>query len=99
MYKTEAKAFRGLDVISQKSEVIYCTYSSINSIGLPSLVSNQHILASISSVVGLGSCLVKYGGLLNEQHVLVAVQFCPSQRGSYGWKPEGLPEMTPDSQK
>ena len=35
-------------------------------------------LASISFEVELGSCLVKYGGLLNEQHVLLAVEPCIS---------------------
>ena len=50
-----------------------------------------------------GSCLVKYGGLLNEQHVLLAVQLSPSQRGSSEWNVVRIdsrgPELCPDSQK
>ena len=50
------------------------TYNSINSIGESSVSSCWHILASMLSVVGLGSCLMKYGGLLNEQQVLMLLK-------------------------
>ena len=32
----------------------------------------------MSSVVGVDSCFTKNGGLRREQHVLLAIQFCPS---------------------
>ena len=41
-----------------------------------------HIRNSISSVVGRSRDLVKYGGLLNVQQVLLEVQPSPSQSGS-----------------
>ncbi|CAI8058175.1 hypothetical protein GBAR_LOCUS31620 [Geodia barretti] len=63
-----------------------------------SAVCHRHSLASIGSEVGLGSVLVKYGGLLNEQQLLLLPQPSPSQRGSSGWKPTESSEV-PDSQK
>ena len=52
------------------------------------------------SEVGLGSCLVKYGGLLNEQQVLLLLQPWSSQRGSSSYNfTDAVPELTPDSQK
>lgn len=62
----------------------YCTYNSINSTAM--FVKRKplprQILASMLSVVGVDSCLTKYGGLCSEQHVLLEKQFSPSHRGS-----------------
>ena len=67
----------------------HCTYNSTSSTAMFAYVIMlqmiRHILASMSSVVGVGSCLTKYGGLCSEQHVLLERQFSPSHRVSLEW--------------
>ena len=84
----------------------HCTYNSTSSTAVFEYCkgSVRHILASMSSAVGVGSCLKKYGGLCREQHVLLERQFSPSHRVSLEWSTVRclLPShgsFTPDSQK
>ena len=68
----------------------YLTYSSISSSGMSSMwdAYSMHRRSSMLSVLvvvpAIGRFFVNHGALLNIQHVLVEVQFCPSQRGSSG---------------